>query len=170
MVTKAFLLFAFLAAVAVSPAGSSTAEPGCRGGALRGTFAAVPGSAGAGNIVYELRLTNTSAATCFVSGIPRLQLLSRSDTRVPTHAVPANRGALTAVKVTLRPGASAGTAARFSPDVPGPGEGHAGPCEPRASKLRVTPSAGGSVVVPVRPTTSVCEHGTMTLPALSAAH
>jgi hypothetical protein len=171
MVSKSLLFFALLAAVAATPAGSSTTrEVGCRGGALRGTFAAVPGSAGAGNIVYELRLKNVSSSTCFVSGIPGLRLLTRSGGALPTHAVPANRGALTAVKVTLKPGASASTSARFSPDVPGPGEGHPGPCEPVAYKLRVTPSAGGSAVVPVRPATSVCEHGTMTLPALTAAH
>jgi hypothetical protein len=72
--------------------------------------------------------------------------------------------------VILKPGKAAAETARFSPDVPGPGEGVAGrPCEPAAYKLRVTPTGGGSVVVPVKPPTSVCEHGTMTLPALSAA-
>ena len=119
--------------------------------------------------MYALTLRNVSTRTCFVTGIPRLQLLTRAGVRVPTHAKPSNPGALTAVIVRLKPGKSAVTRARFSPDVPGPGEQTPGRCEPIAFKLRVTPSGGGSVVVPVRPPTSVCEHGTLTLPALSAA-
>jgi hypothetical protein len=148
---------------------SASAAP-CRGGALRGTFSVVPGSAGAGNIVYKLRLRNVSTAACFVTGIPGLRLLARNGTNLPTHATPENRGALTAVMVLLRPGRSASATARFSPDVPGPGEGAANrQCEPTAYKLRVSPNGGGSLVVPVTPATPVCSHGFMSLRALSAA-
>ena len=161
-------LFTLVLATVVAPAATSgTTIPACRGGSLRGAFTVVPGSAGAGNIVYRLTLRNASARTCFVTGIPRLQLLTRAGERVPTHARAADPGALSAVQVTLRPGRSAATTARFSPDVPGPGEQTPGRCEPIAYKLRVTPTGGGSAVVPVRPPTPVCEHGTLTLPALS---
>jgi hypothetical protein len=72
--------------------------------------------------------------------------------------------------VLLRPGKSAATTARFSPDVPGPGEGAVNhQCEPTAYKLRVSPSGGGSVVVAVTPATPICSHGLMTLRALSRA-
>jgi hypothetical protein len=66
------------------------------------------------------------------------------------------------VRVPLRPGASTGSTARFSPDVPGVGEPvSGGQCEPKAYAIRYTPSAGGTLLAPVRPPTPVCEHGRM---------
>jgi hypothetical protein len=157
------LLVALFVAVQVSPQ--------CRAAALTGSFASVPGSAGAGNISYALTLRNTSAHRCFVTGIPSLRLLDRSGRPLPTHVRPAQPGALTAVRVDLAPGHSARATARFSPDVPGPGEPVAGRrCEPVAFRLRIGPSGGGTLRVPIRPPTSVCEHGTMTWTALTAVH
>ena len=43
----------------------------CKGSQLSGSFAAVPGSAGAGNISYLLRLKNGSKTSCSVTGLPR---------------------------------------------------------------------------------------------------
>jgi len=132
---------------------------------LGGTFKAVPGSAGAGNIVYRLTLATKGGQSCFVTGIPSLTLLGKSGKKLSTHAVFGGRpGTLTAVMVPLGPGKSASLTARFSPDVPGPGE----PvlkraCEPTAYKLRVAPSGGGAAVVPITPPTPVCEHGGMQL-------
>lgn len=166
--TRLFFLTLLVAAVSL-PSAQGRAAPACKGSNLSGSFTVVRGSAGAGNIVYKLRLRNASSATCFVTGIPGLRLLARNGSSLPTHATPANRGALTAVMVTLRPGKAAATTARFSPDVPGPGEVVMRQCEPTAYKLRVTPSGGGTVVVPVTPPTAVCSHGSMTLPALTAA-
>jgi hypothetical protein len=154
------LLATLLASVALT-------QP-CAGGDLSGSFAVVPGSAGAGNIVYALRLTNVSTRTCFVSGIPGLRLLARSGAALPTHVRPAQPGALTAVLVRLAPHGTARATARFSPDVPGPGEPTAGRrCEPTAYSLRVTPNGGGTLRVRVLPPTPVCEHGTLTFRALS---
>jgi hypothetical protein len=168
--TRAFLVGIVLAAVALpSAAGGMATAPACTGGNLKGSFTVVKGSAGAGNIVYKLRLQNKSTATCFVTGIPGLRLLARNGSNLPTHAMPANRGALTAVMVTLQPGKAAATTARFSPDVAGPGEVVMHQCEPTAFLMRVSPVGGGSLVVPVTPPTPVCSHGAMTLPALSAA-
>jgi hypothetical protein len=45
-----------------SSAGATHAVARCGGAQLAGSFAAVPGSAGAGNITYTLRLKNTSAS------------------------------------------------------------------------------------------------------------
>lgn len=138
----------------------------CTGAALTGTFKVIPGSAGAGNVVYRLRVANGGRAACFVTGLPGVTLLDASGRKLPTSASFVGRpGMLTAVMVALAPGRGTATlTARFSPDVPGPGEAVAGPkCERTAYKLRVTPSGGGSVVVPVSPPTPVCEHGALQL-------
>ena len=134
----------------------------CTAAELAGTFAAVPNSAGAGNIVYALKLTNTSRKRCTLTGVPQVTLLDRRGKRLPTHQFPAHPGALTAVLVTLEPGRGATATARFSPDVPGPGEPTVGRrCEPVAYTLLVRPSSGGTLRAPLRPPTSVCEHGGM---------
>jgi uncharacterized protein DUF4232 len=156
------------AALAVSAA-AATAAPSvaapCRGPALAATFSVVPGSAGAGNIVYLLRVRNRGASTCFVSGQPRLVLLGRTGTALPTHPFPERVGMLTAARVLLKPGAYASLSARFTPDVPGPGEPTSGTsCEPVAYVLRVTPEpGGGSTRARILPPTRVCVHGGMQL-------
>jgi hypothetical protein len=138
----------------------------CTGADLTGTFAAVPGSAGAGNIVYALRLRNGSAAACTVTGIPGITLLDRRGKKLPTHPFPAHPGALTAVLVTLAPGKTA--TARFSPDVPGTGEPVSGRrCESVAYSLLVRPNGGGTLRAPIRPATPVCEHGGMSWSVLT---
>lgn len=149
-------------------AAAHSASP-CTGKDLRGTFKAVPGSQGAGNIVYALRLVDASAHACTVTGIPHVQLLGARGKAHPTDAVAAHPGQLTAVLVTLAPNKAAALTARFSPDVPGRGEQVIGPCEAISYKLRVTPSGGGSLIAPITPPTRVCEHGGMTLSALSAS-
>src|SRR5690348_13399 len=160
-----------VALVAITAAGArSSVAPPCTGSALAASFAVVPGSAGAGNIVYALRLRNRSAGACFVSGLPSLRLLGRHGAPLPTKVVAAFPGALTAVRVVVRPGGYASASARFSPDVPGPGEGHPGkPCEPKAYRVRVhAPPGTGSTTGAVTPPTSVCERGRMSLSALVA--
>lgn len=154
-----------LAAAAVAACGAS-ARPGvsfCRGADLTGRFAVVPNSAGAGNIVYRLRLVNRSRRTCDVTGLPAVRLLDKAGKPLPTHQVPARPGTATAVLVALAPGALATADARFSPDVPGVGEGSTGPCERTAYRLRVTARGGGSTTVAVAPPTPVCEHGQLQL-------
>jgi hypothetical protein len=148
----------FVAAAAAQT--ETRAAPPCRAAHIRGTFAVVPGSAGAGNIVYRLSVQNRSGATCFVSGLPVVTLLGRLGRALPTHVVPARPGAGTAAMIVLRAGAKAKADARFSPDVPGPGEPVIRRCEPVAYRLRVR-AAGGSVLVPLAPPTAVCEHGTL---------
>lgn len=147
---------------------SAALAPPCTAARLAGTFAAVPGSAGAGNIVYALRLKNTSRATCTVTGIPDVTLLDGRGRRLPTHPSAAHPGALTAVLVRLAPGQSAKATVRFSPDVPGPGEPVSGRrCEPVAYTLLVRPNGGGTLRAPIRPPTSVCEHGSMSWSVLT---
>jgi len=156
-----FALIVLVAAAAGTavPSGGSARAAFCKGSQLRASFAVVPGSAGAGNIVYALRVTNRSAVRCAVTGLPSVRLLGKAGKGLPTHVVAAFPGALTAVLVTLAPGRSAGSTARFSPDVPGVGEGNRARCEPIAHWLRVFGRGGGSTLAVVRPPTPVCEHG-----------
>ena len=154
--------------VTTTPAPAAT--PACTGSSLAGTFAGIPGSAGAGNISYRLTVTNSSNSACFVSGIPQLQLLDAQGGALPTSVTAAQPGRATAAKIVLQPSASATSDARFSPDVPGVGEGQAGqPCEPVAHQLQVTATGGGAFVVPITPPTSVCEHGSLRMTLYTAA-
>jgi hypothetical protein len=150
---------AVAALAAVSAAHATPAAPRCRGAQLAGRFAVVSGSAGAGNITYALKLKNISATACTVSGLPLGRLLGRRKGTLPTHVRAAFPGALTAILATLTPGQSTRATARFSPDVPGPGEQVAGRCEPVAYWFRVAGQGGGQATVKVVPPTSVCEHG-----------
>lgn len=154
------LLLALVFAAQVSP---------CKGSELSGTFTAIRGSQGAGNIVYTLRLRNRSSGTCWVSGLPVATLLGKSGKKLPTHGRAEFPGEATAIILRLAPGKSASANARFSPDVPGVGEGHPGQCEATAYTLLVTPNGGGAVRAPVSPPTPVCEHGQLSWSLLSAA-
>jgi len=146
------------------------AAPACTGTDLGGSFAGIPGSAGAGQISYRLTVTNTSNSACFVSGMPQLQLLDAQGGALPTSVTAAQPGQATAAKIVLQPSASATSDARFSPDVPGVGEGQAGqPCEPVAHQLQVTATGGGTFTVPITPPTSVCEHGSLRMTLYTAA-
>ena len=170
VVSRPHWLFAAagLAALALAGGGSSAAVPACTGSQLAGNFLGVPGSAGAGSISYQLNVRYLSGPTCFVSGLPRIQLLSRLRRPLPTKVTPAFRQGLLAVRVVMRPGYGAKAQARFSPDVPGVGEPVAGrDCERTAYFMRVTLGPGGATfLAPIKPATPVCEHGAMRVSAL----
>ena len=156
--------------VTTAPATTTTASVRtCLGNDLTATFAVVPGSPGAGQISYRLRLTNSSQATCFVSGLPVVQLLDAKGAALPTQGRAAQAGQSTAARVELQPGASAAADARFSPDVAGTGDQQTGACEPTAATLRVTAPGGGSVDAAVDPPTAVCERGTLSFSVFAAA-
>jgi hypothetical protein len=140
----------------------------CTGADLAGRFAVVPGSAGAGNIVYSLRLTNTSASPCFVSGLPAVTLLDRNGSPLPTHVSAAQPGQATAARIVLQSRDTAKADARFSPDVPSTGEQQTGPCEPKSYVLRVTAPDGGTVAAPISPPTAVCGHGSLSFSVFSS--
>ena len=147
---------------------SSAASP-CNGSALSGTFKKIPGSAGAGNVSYRLALLNTSQSTCFVTGIPQGRLLDKQGKALPTRIAAARPGVATAAKIELAPGSAATADARFSPDVPGTGEQHSGPCEKTAYWFAVIPALGhGNVRAPISPPTPVCEKGSLSFSLLNA--
>ena len=98
-----------------------------------------------------------------MTGIPRVQLVDAHGRKLPTATRPQHPGTATAALIRLPPGQAASATARFSPDVPGPGEPVGKTCEPRAYRLRVWPNGAGSLLVPIRPPTPVCEHGSLAL-------
>jgi len=139
----------------------------CRGSQLIGNFSLVRDSEGAGNVTYALELINRSRSTCSVTGLPEMQLLAVSGRLLPTHVSLARIGRLAPLLLVLAHGDVAWASARFSPDVPGVGERTLGPCEATASRVRVSSrSPDSAVVLPVRPPTPVCEHGSMSVSVL----
>lgn len=140
-----------------SPAVSASA---CTATDLTGSFSVVPGSAGAGNIVYTLRVKNVGQDACSVSGIPQAQLIDASGKPLETSGTPNGTGAAT--KVVLQPGDSASAQARFSPDVD--------PCgNTQAVSLQVTFPGGGTFAARLDPPTRVCNHGAMQWSNFAAA-
>jgi hypothetical protein len=142
----------------VTTSGSAGSAGLCTGRQLTGTFALVPGSAGAGQIEYALTLKNGSKTPCALRGVPKALLLGVTGTALPTHVTSAGGGAR---RLVLQPGASAVADARLSPDVAGPGDSQSGTCQPKAHTLQVTPNGGGVMDAAIEPPTSVCEQGTL---------
>lgn len=142
----------------------------CASSDLGGVFKVVPGSAGAGQISYDLVLTNTSQHDCIVTGMPTMQLLGANGAALPTHEDAAHPGQGTAALITLHPGDSASAEARFSPDVPGTGDAQAPgkPCQPTATSVRVS-IGPATLEAPARPPTSVCEQGSLHVDLLASS-
>lgn len=155
-------------ALATTAAPPPAASAPCRTGQIAVRFTAVPGSAGAGSIVYALRVTNSSNNVCSVTGLPRLQLLDAKGKALPTHQVAAHPGMGTAVLLRLGRGEVAWAAVRFSPDVPGVGEQTTGQCQRTAARIRATVGAASAVTVgPIVPATAVCSNGRLSVDPLS---
>jgi hypothetical protein len=150
----------------VTTNGSAGSAAGCTGQQLTGTFALVPGSAGAGQIEYALMVKNRSHTPCSLRGVPKALLLGVSGSALPTHVTSAGGGA---TRVVLQPGASAVADARFSPDVAGTGDSQSGTCQPKAHTLQVTPNGGGVTDAAIKPPTSVCEQGSLNFKAYDYA-
>ena len=111
-------------------------------------FNLVPGSAGAGQIVYALSLKNTSSSACSLHGVPNGTLLGATGAALPTH-------------VTAQ--------ARFSSTVAGQGDSQSGMCQPTAYTLQVTATGGGVTDAAIKPPTSVCEQGSLNFEAFDYA-
>lgn len=147
---------------------STTTADACTGDAMSGSFSLVPGSAGAGQVVYRLRVRNDSPVACFVSGFPKVQLLGSGGAELPTNETPDQPGTATAERVVLAPDGAATADVRFSPDVPGTGDQTGSQCQPNATTLRVA-LGGAPLDVAVSPPTPVCERGTLQYRVFTAA-
>jgi hypothetical protein len=124
----------------------------CSAHDLTGTFQVLQGSAGAGNIVYTLKVVNASQGACTVSGVPTIDFLD-SNGQAMKKAVSPNGGGTAAV-VTLQPGDSARSQVRFSPDVD--------PCDPgTATMLRVTMPDNSTLDATIDPATKLCGGGSL---------
>ena len=147
-----------------APTTTTTAKPAsaaCAASSLSGSFDVVEGSAGAGQIVYRLKLTNSGSKPCYVSGLPQVQLLGTTGSALPTSVSAAQPGTGTAAKISLQHGRAATAEAQFSPDVNGTGDSTSGQCQPAATVLRVTAPGGGTLDAPIQPPTPVCERGSL---------
>jgi hypothetical protein len=153
--------------VAAAGGSSGAGATACTGDAMAGTFRVIPGSAGAGQIGYRLRVTNASPVACYVSGLPDAQLLRAAGADLPTNVVAAQPGQSTSTHVVLEPNDAATADARFSPDVPGGSEPTDAACEPKAFTLRLA-FGGAPLDVNVTPPTPVCERGTLQFTTFSA--
>jgi hypothetical protein len=131
---------------------SPTGGGACSAHDLTGTFEVLQGSAGAGNIVYTLKVVNASQSACTVSGIPTIDFLDSSGQPLKKAVSP--NGAGTAVVVTLQPGDSARSQVRFSPDVD--------PCDPgTATTLRLTMPDNSTLDAKISPATRLCGGGSL---------
>ena len=65
------LALVVLAAATAASTASAHGDASCTGAQLTGTFNAVRGSAGAGNITYKLVLKNASTHMCTLTGLPQ---------------------------------------------------------------------------------------------------
>ena len=142
--------------VTVSAAGSSNA---CTAHDLTATFQVLQGSAGAGNIVYTLKVTNAAQAACTVHGIPDIAFLDAAGNTMTAHTTPS--GGPGAV-VALQPGDSATAQVRFSPDVT--------PCDPgTATTLNVSFPGNSLLATKIDPATRLCGAGSLQPSAFTGA-
>ena len=124
----------------------------CSAHDLAGTFQVLQGSAGAGNIVYTLKVVNASQSACTVSGVPTIDFLDAHGAVLPSKVSPSGAG--TAVLVTLQPGDSARSQVRFSPDVD--------PCDSgTATTLRLTMPDSSTLETKIDPATRLCGAGSL---------
>jgi len=130
---------------------AAAAGGACTAHDLTGTYTVLPGSQGAGNIVYSLKVTNASQGACTVSGVPTVAYLDASGNALPSKLYP-NDGQTTVV--TLQPGGSATSQVRFSPDVT--------PCDTgTATTLRLTMPDGSTLDAKIDPATHLCGGGSL---------
>ncbi|MGA8297072.1 MAG: DUF4232 domain-containing protein [Acidimicrobiales bacterium] len=159
----------FATSVGAASASSSPARiASCTASEVAVSFNVVRGSQGAGQTSYALRVKNVSAATCRTGGLPQLVLRGGRGAKLPTK-VEVACGNCAAIVINLRPGLSAWSTARFSPDVPGPGE-TGRQCEPTAYHVVVTtPGSTRGVEGAIHPPTPVCSHGRILLTYLGTS-
>jgi hypothetical protein len=141
---------------AAAPPASGSA---CTAQDLTATFQALQGSAGAGNIVYTLQVTNGSQQPCTLSGVPTIDFLDAQGKPLPSSTSTTNSH-IAIVKVD--PGASATSQVRFSPDVD--------PCDAgTATTLRVELPDRTTLDAQIDPKTKLCGGGSIQPSAFTGA-
>jgi hypothetical protein len=131
---------------------AASAGNACTAHDLAATFQVLQGSAGAGNIVYTLKVVNASQAACTISGVPAIDFLDASGAAMKKAVTP--NGAGTAALITLQPGDTARSQVRFSPDVD--------PCDSgTATTLRLTMPDNSTLDAKIDPATRLCGNGSL---------
>jgi hypothetical protein len=144
-----------VAVLAAAAGGRPTSR--CEAAFLRAHVSVVHGSASAGHIEYRLSVSNHGPSVCIVHEHPALQLIGAGGERLPIRVRDEGHGGLAVIHL----GQTVSAKLRLSPDIPGPGEPSHGPCERPAHHMHITLSQSITVVAPIEPPTSVCEHGTI---------
>ena len=135
----------------VTASAPPTTSNACAASDLTGTFSELAGSAGAGNIVYTLHVTNAAQQTCTLTGIPTVTFLDANGAEMNQHT---DANVPQAPVVSLAPGGSASSQIRFSPDV--------SPCDPGiATTLRVELADRSTFQVKLDPPTKLCGAGSV---------
>jgi hypothetical protein len=142
----------------------------CRMADLGPEVSVVPGSAGAGHELLNVKLTNNSGHSCTVYGFPGLKLEDKAGRGQTTHVTWDRRNA--PKLITLADHASAAATVRFDFDVPAADESQSGDCELPSAYLQITPpDETTQLVAPITggPVT-VCQHGALdVLPFIAGA-
>ena len=126
----------------VQTGGAGAGTPECATSSLSSSATVVPTSAGAGNMLLNVTLTNTSNVSCAIVGYPELQLLDKN--RIPQATTTTWDPAVAKTVVTLAPQGTASTTVRFDFDIPAAGEPSTGACEPSSLYLSLTPPNNGA--------------------------
>ncbi|HEX6360064.1 DUF4232 domain-containing protein [Actinophytocola sp.] len=121
-----------------TPPSAAPVPPGdpvpCTAALLSGSVQ--PMNSSAGNRYVTLTVENTSQQVCTLQGFGRLQLLTAGGEPLPTNAE-RNLDPVPTL-VTLRPDATAGKILHWSV-LAAEGDSLTGPCQPKATAIRVTP-------------------------------
>ena len=139
------------ASVVAAPSGSralrATIAP-CAPTGLRVTLDELPGTAGLGRVDYRLRLGLRVSPPCYVAGFPTMTFLDRHGRHLPLRVRHMGSGAIGRVEVTRA--AAAESTVRLAPCS---GRNDA----PIAAAARVVvPPSRATLVVSLRPATSIC--------------
>lgn len=148
----------------VQTGGAGAGTPECATSNLSSSATVVPTSAGAGNMLINVTVTNTSNGSCAIVGYPELQLLDKN--RIPQATTTTWDPAVAKTVVTLAPQGTASTTVRFDFDIPAAGEPSTGACEPSSAYLLLTPpNTGATLQTPITGNggagITACNHGAL---------
>ncbi len=144
-----------------TPAAAASGPPLCISTDLSPSVNVVPGSAGAGHELMNVRLTNNSGHTCTVYGFPGLQLQDRNSAGQATKVT--RDFAVKPTTIVVLNNASVAATVRFDFDIPAADEPQTGDCEAPSVYLGIIPPEEKrqlSATIEGGPVT-VCNHGSL---------
>jgi hypothetical protein len=133
----------------------------CTGNALRAEFRVTGTESGRRSGMVGLR--NVASTACTLAGYPGLQLVGRGVSPISTDTAPDGKPVRT---VRLDPGQAAWTTLTWT-TVATADEPRSGPCEPEAPRLAVNPPDDTTQLFAEFAAGPVCDHGRMTMSALT---